>query len=75
MGGWGRWVGQVGEAGRWSWWVGLVGGAGGLVQYVNRRTAFLCKIIFNGLAQKSIKSCNYQIMHFVIANNFERRAK
>ena len=65
----GRWVKQAGGAGGWGWWVELVGWFG------NRRTAFLCKIIFDGLAQKSIKSCNYQIMHFVIANNFERRAK
>ena len=40
--------GWVGGACRWSRWVGLVGGAGGLVQYVNRRTAFLCKSGFDG---------------------------
>ena len=43
-----EWVRQVGGASGWNRWVGLMGGAGGLVQYVNRRTTFLCKSGFDG---------------------------
>ena len=54
----------VGRAGGWGKWVELVGGASGLVQYVNRRTTFLCKSGLDGACthihtyiHKSTRSC------------------